>query len=330
MSNWPDSSRSHNERRSEQRAQSDPWAETRPASITHVEHYPPQPQPPDWMRPRRRRGCGCSSCGGSLFGILTLLLLIGLAYFLAPLRTNILFLGIDYAPPGSAVARSDTIVLTTIIPTRPYVGALSIPRDLWVMIPDVGENRINTAHFFAEAQRAGAGPPAAMEAVAQNFGVNLDYYIRINFDGVRTIVDAMGGLDIELDEAMAGYPPGRHHLTGNKALAFARDRAGSDDFFRMQHGQFLLRAILKQMIRPATLPRLPGVLRAIADATDTNIPIWQWPRLGLAVLRAGPEGIDGRTIDRTMVTPFITNQGAAVLLPRWEMINPVLFEMFGE
>jgi hypothetical protein len=63
---------------------------------------------------------------------------------------------------------------------------------------------------------------------------------------------------------------------------------------------------------------------------DTNLPVFLWPRLGLAVLRAGPDGIDSRTINREMVYPWTTNEGANVLLPNWDAINPVLLEMFGE
>jgi hypothetical protein len=57
--------------------------------------------------------------------------------------------------------------------------------------------------------------------------------------------------------------------------------------------------------------------------------LWELPRLVLALLRAGPEGIDGRTITRAMVRPFVTGQGALVLDPNWDIINPVLMEMFG-
>jgi LCP family protein required for cell wall assembly len=257
-------------------------------------------------------------------------LLVLAVFLLAPLRTNVLLLGIDYAPGESRLGRSDTIILTTFIPLEPYVGMLSIPRDLWVNIPGVGENRINTAHYFAEAQQEGSGPEAAMETIRQNFGVDVDYYVRIRFEGFKDVVNALGGVDINLTETMAGYPPGGHHLTGNKALAFVRSRQGSDDFFRMEQGQFLMKAILRQMVSPLSWPRIPSALIALGQATDTNLPIWQWPRLGLAVLRAGAEGIDSRTITREMIAPFVTSEGAQVLLPDWSRINPVLLEVFGQ
>ncbi len=308
----------------------DPWAKTQPTRNSKFYNPPGRipPTAPRWMRKQRRSiSCGCGPFLGGLFLAVASLLLV---YFLAPVRTNILILGIDYTPPENAVGRSDTIILSTMIPFEPYVGLLSIPRDLWVTVPGVGENRINTAHFFAEGQQAGTGPQAAIDTIQQNFGVHMDYFIRIRFDGFRSVVNAMGGVDIELDQPMAGYPAGKYHLTGNKALAFARNRLGSDDFFRMKQGQLLIKSIVRQLLRPRMWPRLPAVVVALSQNLDTNVPWFQWPRLGMALLRAGPDGFDSQTIEREMVTPYTTNQGASVLLPIWPKIKPVIVEMFGE
>jgi polyisoprenyl-teichoic acid--peptidoglycan teichoic acid transferase len=277
---------------------------------------------------RRRRRFG-SCCLISLLIPLLLLLIPLAAYFLAPVRTNILLLGLDSRPNEGMLARSDTMILTTVIPTRPYVGMLSIPRDLWINISGVGENRINTAHFFAEGARTGAGPRGAMDAVRSNFGVDVDYYVRIRFDGFKDIVDALGGVEVELAEVAGGMPPGRHHLNGEQALALVRDRTG-DDFFRLERGQLFLKAVVEQSLKPASWPRLPLAVSAALGATDTNLPVWHWPRIALALLRTSPDGIDSRTINRDMVYPFTTSGGAQVLAPNWNTINPVLFEMFGQ
>jgi LCP family protein required for cell wall assembly len=294
--------------------------------------YEPEPywEPPRrYIPPRRRRRVRipCLGCLMFMLPILLFVLALGL-YFLFPMRTNILIMGIDYAEPPSYVARTDTLILTTVEPWEPYVGMLSIPRDLWVMIPGVGENRINTAHFYAEAAQPGSGPRATMDTVAYNFGVNPDYYIRIRFEGFREVVDAMGGVVIELPEPMAGYPAGTHFLAPRKALAFVRHRATSDDFHRMSNGQFMMRAILKNMLLPRNWPNIPGVLKASMKVIETDIPLWLWPRLALAVMRVGPDGIDSHVINREMVTSFITNQGADVLSPDWLQINLLVDQMF--
>ncbi len=285
-------------------------------------------QPPGWMKTRRRRS-GCSSFGCGLLFILAIpLMLMIIGYLIAPLRTNILVLGIDYTPPGSYVGRSDTNIIISVNPLKPTIAMLSIPRDLWIPIPGYGENRINTAHFFAEGEQTGSGPYKAMETIRTNFNIRIGYYLRFRFDSFREVVDAFGGVDIYLAEPMAGYPAGQHHLTGNKALAFARNRTGSDDFFRMEQGQILVKALLRQSLQPAKWFRIPAAGLAFLRSVDTNIPVWQWPRLGLAILRAGPDGINNRIIQREMVTPYTTDQGANILLPDWGQINHLVEELF--
>lgn len=293
----------------------DPFAKTRP--IRRVESKKP---------PRSVFRAGCLTVSG----LAIIVGLIALVYLLAPFRTNILLLGIDRRAEETDISRADTIILTTIIPLKPYVGMLSIPRDLWVTIPGVGENRINTAHFFAENEQAGSGPRATLETIKQDFGVDVDYYVRVRFDSVQELADALGGVEVELDTPMSGYQAGRHILNGEQSLAFVRDREGSDDFFRMSRGQLFLKSIAKQMLSPNYWPRLPQTMLVILNSVDTNIPIWLWPRLAFALLRAGPGGIDARVISRDMVIPFTTSGGAQVLGPRWDQINPMLLEMFGQ
>jgi polyisoprenyl-teichoic acid--peptidoglycan teichoic acid transferase len=297
----------------------DPAGDTRPNRIIDPnEHFTPVPV----QRKKSRRNWGC---------LLLLVPIIALViiYFLAPLRTNILLLGIDDRSQDGTLGRSDTNIIVSIEPLRPTVSMLSIPRDLWVTIPGVGENRINTAHFFAEIEQPGSGPKATLETVRLNFGLTVPYYARVRFDSFQFIVEAMGGVTLDLDRPMGGYGAGRHDLNGVQALAFARDRAGTDDFFRMEQGQVLMKAAFAQMLNPLYYPRLPAVAVAIMDSLETNVPVWLWPRLGLALVRAGPGGIDNRTLTREMITPWLTPGGAQVLLPNWESINPLLSEMFG-
>jgi len=258
-----------------------------------------------------------------------ILLALIVAYFIAPLRTNILLLGTDDSPERGSAGRTDTIILTTIVPLKPYVGMLSVPRDLWVNIPDVGEQRVNTAYFFSEAQQAGAGAEAAMDTIQQNFDVPVRYYVVIHMQGVIEVIDSLGGVDIELESAISGLSAGTHHLDGMGALMFARDRSMSDDFGRMAGAQTLISAVLKKALHPSSWVGLPQFTFAITQTVDTNIPPWQAPRLLFALARATSSGMDSRTITREMVTPFTTAGGAQVLLPNWEAINLTVKEMFG-
>jgi LCP family protein required for cell wall assembly len=314
----------------------------RPRQQTHsvpppvYRQIPPRPTAPNSyyrspLRPPAPRRRSCCSLGGCLFSLLLLgaLAVIAWAYLLWPGRTNILLLGIDYADWWNWLSRTDTIMLTTWIPADKYIGILSVPRDLWVNIPGVGENRINTAHFFCEANQPGSGPDCTIQTIQANFGVPFTYYVRVRFEGFKDVVNALDGVDITLTEPMAGYDAGKYHLTGNKALAFVRARYDSDDFHRMEHGQFMLKAIIKTMLKPQKWLRIPAVIQAVLRNLDTNLPRWLWPRYAFTLLRVGPDQIDNRVINGDMATPFFTNQGADVLAPNWDLIRPVVREMFG-
>jgi polyisoprenyl-teichoic acid--peptidoglycan teichoic acid transferase len=257
------------------------------------------------------------------------LLGVVLTYFFLPFHTNLLILGVDSGLNRGELGRTDTIVLTTVSPLRPYIGLLSIPRDLWVKIPGVGENRINTAYFFAEAAKQGSGFEAVKETIQENFNIRTDYTVILRMDGLVGVVDALNGLDITLSEPMSGYQAGvQYHFDGKNALAFVRSRAGSDDFARMKQGQIVLQAAYRKLLKPGTWSQIPDLVTTLPDLMKTNIPFWQWPRLGLAFLRAGTSGIDAHVISREMVTPFVTNQGAQVLAPKWDQIQPLIDEMF--
>jgi len=258
-----------------------------------------------------------------------LLLALLLVYFFAPLRTNLLLLGTDDSPGRGSVGRTDTIILISVVPLKPYVGMLSIPRDLWVLVPGIGEQRINTAYFFAEANQPGSGPQAALETIHENFSVSVRYYAVIHMVGLVSAIDTLGGVDINLDSALGGLPPGAHHLDGDQALAFVRDRSAGDDFGRMLRTQVLLSATLREAFTPSAWRTLPQFISTALQTVDTNLPLWQYPRLLFVLLRTVIFGVDSRTITREMVIPFQTSQGAQVLAPNWDVINPVLVEMFG-
>jgi anionic cell wall polymer biosynthesis LytR-Cps2A-Psr (LCP) family protein len=97
----------------------------------------------------------------------------------------------------------------------------------------------------------------------------------------------------------------------------------------MVRAQILLAAICRKAIDPAYWTSLPQFVSSITSVIDTNIPLWQWPRLLFAFARAFVSGIDSQTITRDMVVPFQTLEGAQVLAPNWDAINPLLRRIFG-
>lgn len=265
-----------------------------------------------------------------ILGFSFLLIIIVFIYLFSPGRSNLLLLGIDAREEDGTLGRTDTMIVATIDSQEPNIGILSIPRDLWVEIPGYGENRINTAHFFAENQFIGNGPYAAMEVVEYNFGIDIDYYARVKFINLIELIDIIEGVEIKLENDMSGFSAGEHHLDGEQSLAFIRDRSGSDDFFRMERGQIMLRSLFMKMIEIKNWKHIPSLIGSISRSVDTNIPVYLYPRLVFTFIRTNPEDIDFRIISREMVTPFTTDGGAAVLAPNWDLIHPLIRELFDQ
>ena len=257
-------------------------------------------------------------------------------------RANVLILGIDRRPEEGNVVRSDTMVLATVYPSGPRIALLSIPRDLYVEIPGHEPNRINTAHFWGENDAQGNGPVLAMQTVAQNLGVSVDHYVRVDFDGFRAIVDAVGGVDIVVEETIvdneyptADYgttrieiPAGLQRMDGETALRYARSRHGSSDFDRTTRQQQILIALAQRMLEPGAWARLPLVYQAVMDNVETDMAGGNFLLLAPTLYRTGPDSIEHHVIDHEMTEPWTSPTGGAVLLPQWETISPLVQELF--
>jgi anionic cell wall polymer biosynthesis LytR-Cps2A-Psr (LCP) family protein len=180
---------------------------------------------------------------------------------------------------------------------------------------------------LAAAARPGSGPAAAMQAFSSNFGIPIPYYMRVRLEGVPGLIDAVGGVTVDLAEPMAGYEAGKHHLDGKAALAFVRDRKNTDDFFRMDHGQVFIKAAAQQALNPLTWLRLPLIYAAFQQTVDSNLSLWQLANIGMTVVRLGPAKIESHVLPREDTTPTTIN-GAQVLLPRWDRIRPLVDQVF--
>ncbi len=262
-------------------------------------------------------------------------------------RTNVLILGLDRRPEEGYVVRSDVIILLTVDPSGPRMGVLSIPRDLYVGIPGYGAGRINTAHFWGEAYGAqtkvdGGGPALAMQTVTQNFGVPIQHYVRVDFESFRAVVDAVGGIDVLVEEPIVDnayptddygvtcieIPAGLQRMDGETALYYARSRYRSSDFDRLKHQQQIFTALSRRILDSEVWPNLPTIYQAVMENVDTNLTFKDAMLLAPTLYRVGADGIEFRAIDREMADPWTAPTGEEVLLPRWETINPVIQELF--
>lgn len=255
-------------------------------------------------------------------------------------RVNILILGIDRRDKGERAARTDTMMVASLDPVAKSAVILSIPRDLWVSIPGYGEGRINTAYFYGELE--GQGPALAQATVEENLGIPIGYYLRLDFEGFKKIVDTLGGVSIEVETPIHddmfpddnyGYrplyiPAGRQEMDGETLLQYVRTRHGGNDFERMGRQQQVLRALAQQALHLNLLPRLPTLIDTTLDAISTDLQPLEILALANLASQIGLDNLKMRAIDESLTTPFVTLDGAQILLPDKAGIEAMLKELF--
>jgi len=183
---------------------------------------------------------------------------------------TLLVLGID-ARPGEVLARSDVIMLVRLDPERQRVTLLSLPRDLWVPIPGFGEGKIDSAYFLGE--QYGEGAIVAAQTVSQALNVNIDRTAVVDFDGFRGLIDALGGIRVDVPRELydphfptedygytvAHFLPGEQMMDGARALMYSRIRHPDSDFERMRRQQAVVVGIAERL-------RERGVLKNLREA----------------------------------------------------------------
>lgn len=302
-------------------------------------HIPLAPEPAPRKPRRQGQGRGCVGCLGLLVGgVLFLGLCVMLTTFLywrqieQRGQVNVLILGIDERPNEGDSFRSDTMILAGFDPRERQVALLSIPRDLWVNVPGIGQNRINTAHFYG-------GPVLAMQTIQSEFGVPVNYYVKLNFDGFVAFVDALGGITVDVQEPLhdenyptpdygittIDIPAGTQQMDGATALIYARSRYSTSDFDRARRQQQIIGAIREKLSDPGMWLQAPRIYAAAFSAIDTDIPQSEWFALAMMLVRSEIERL---AIGPEMVKERITPEGAQVLEPEWNLINPLLARFF--
>lgn len=264
-------------------------------------------------------------------------------------RFNILVLGTDKRPNDTDhTPRSDTIMLANVDTISHTVRIMSIPRDLIVTIPGYGRNKINAAYVFGEYyHEPGGGPGLALQTVSKLFDVPVAYYVTLNFDGFRAIVDAVGGVAIDVpysiyDDAYPddedGNPNGTitvhfdagwQMMDGKTALRYARTRHADNDFARSKRQLQVIMAIRQKAMSLDLLPSIPSIIDKLGGLVQTNIPFDQ--QLGLAQLGFNMQASDIITssIDGTMITADYLPDGSEGLKLNDELVQPVLDQFFG-
>lgn len=232
-------------------------------------------------------------------------------------RVNILLLGTGGAGHDGPDL-SDTMMVMSIDPKNKDVAMLSIPRDLYVKIPGYGTGKINSANSYG-------GPLLAQKVVSNIIGVPIHYYLQIDFAGFKQAIDAVGGVDLNVDTPLRDslfpcddtgrdafkycpiyFKSGYQHMDGTKALQYARSRHSTSDFDRAARQQKVIVALRQKALEASTLTnpiKLGNLIDAIGNHVKTDMQLSEMKKLGLIakdidtskivqkVLSTGPNGL---------------------------------------
>lgn len=263
-------------------------------------------------------------------------------------RVTILALGIDQRCDEEGPTRTDTMMLFTVDPVGLSASILSLPRDLWVEIPGFGPDKINQAHFLGESyDYPEGGPGLAVDTVEAALGVEVDYYVTINFDAFVQLVDEIGGIDLEVPETIDdrsypdncyGYDPfyieaGSQHLDGEEALKYARTRITfGGDIDRAGRQQQVVMAVRDKVLRfemiPQLLTRGPELWRIYQRNVEMSLGLTEALQLALLVQDIPDGSIRSEVLNYDYVYNELTPDGQAVLIPVRDKIRILRDQLF--
>lgn len=214
-----------------------------------------------------------------------------------PNKVNILVMGVDER--SDDVGRSDTMFVVTVDTNTKQVSLLSIPRDTRVKIPGFGWDKIN--HAYAEG-----GHKLSQRAVEDLLGISMDYYAIINFAAFNKIVDAVGGVTIDVEKRMyyedpydklvIDLKPGEQKLDGHTAIKYVRYRDEEGDIGRIARQQKFIKAMLKEVTSPFILPRIPAIIREVNSAITTDMTTAEMLNLAKLLNDASKAGLKAEMV----------------------------------
>ncbi|MBQ2088155.1 MAG: LCP family protein, partial [Selenomonas sp.] len=177
--------------------------------------------------------------------------------------------------------RSDTLMIASIDPKTNQASLLSVPRDTRVKIKGHGFDKVNAAYAYGKEK-------LSQDTVESLLGVNIDHYIIINTKSFKKIIDAIGGIDIDVPKRMhyedpwdddggliIDFQPGMQHMDGAKAVTYVRYRDEEGDLGRIRRQQDFVRACMEKLVSPAIIPKLPVVIKEVMGSIETDLSFRQ-------------------------------------------------------
>ena len=194
-------------------------------------------------------------------------------------KATIMIMGVDQR--ADDVGRSDTLMVTMIDPKKNKAALLSVPRDTRVKIKGHGYDKINAAYAYG-------GHKLSESTVEGLLGVRIDHYIIINTHSFQRIIDALGGIDINVEKRMyyedpwdddggllIDLQPGKQHMDGKTAVTYVRYRDEEGDIGRIDRQQKFMKAVVEKLTSPAVVTRLPAVIKEVMDSIETDLSFRQ-------------------------------------------------------
>ena len=259
--------------------------------------------------------------------------------------TTILLLGNDVSTVRGG--RTDSIVLVAVDAETETATMLSFPRDLYVAIPGWRMARINQAlpHGHGSGYPGGGGG-LVKDTILYNFGIPVDYYVRIGFDGFVQAVDALNGIEVAVSCPVSDWRlaspdldpqvednweefelgPGVYWMDGDLALWYVRSRRGSSDFERGRRQQQILRALLNRGLDVDVLAQARSLWEAYRDSVETDLTLRAILRLAALAPAVRDNGIQHLFLAE-VVRPWTTPGGGAVQLLQWQEAAHVLAQV---
>lgn len=250
-------------------------------------------------------------------------------------RVTLLIMGVDYRDwEKKEIPRSDTMILLTLDPVTKTAGMLSIPRDLWVNIPNYGYHKINEAYFLGESNHLpGGGPQLASDTVEQLLGVPINFFAQVDFSAFIKLIDIIGGVPVIPTEDVQVQDWGTEYkqtlkagqvytLNGGLALSYARDRySGKEgDIGRAKRQQQVIEAIRYRLLENnrivSLIPKAPEIYRQLSAGIRTNLTSFQEIfQLAMLALQVDLGNLQKGVIDYSMMIPAKSPTGLDVLIP---------------
>ncbi len=241
-------------------------------------------------------------------------------------QVDILLMGSDQRPNDGGF-RTDVILLLTLNPNGGSASLTSFPRDLYVYEPGWRVDRINAAFGHGDFQMMA-------DTMEYNFGVRPDHYVLINFEGFKTIIDALGGITVQVAQPLSderdgpgdfSVPAGSVNMDGETALWYVRSRGTTSDFDRTRREQEVIEAVFWKLLSLNAITKAPELYEQYKQTVTTDIGIEDiLPLLPLAANLGGSGNISRYAVGSEQVDSYMTSGGAAVLLPKYDLITDIM------